>query len=74
MKGIKECPYCHGEVEVIRLANDKQTGKKMYRIQCLQCNRTVGRGLGFADETKEEAMERIKQYETVLNKQLGIIK
>ena len=73
MKGIRPCPYCGGEVEVIRLADEKKTHKKMYRIECWGCRRTVGRGLGFPNETVEEAKERIKQYETILNKQKGII-
>lgn len=71
MKGIRPCPYCNGEVEVVRLSDGK-FGKKMYRIECRRCRRTVGRGLGFPNETIEEAKERIKQYEVILNKQKGI--
>lgn len=72
MKNIKPCPYCGGEVEVVRLANDKKTHRKMYRIECWRCRRTVGRGLGFPIESDEEANERIRQYEKVLDKQRGI--
>jgi len=61
MKGLNPCPKCKGEVEVIRLPNYK--GKKTYRIQCLHCGYTVGRGTGFEEETKSQAEERIKQYE-----------
>lgn len=74
MEGIKPCPYCGGEVEVIRLANDKKDGHKVYRIECRRCRALVVKGQGFADETKEEAAERIAQYEAVLNeKKRGIL-
>ena len=72
MKNIKPCPYCGGEVEVIRLADDKETKKRMYRIECWGCRRTVGRGLGFPNESENAAKERILQYERELNKQKGI--
>ena len=72
MKNIKPCPYCGGEVEVIRLANDKKTGKKMYRLECWGCRRTVGRGFKFEIESDADAKERIKQYEKQLDRQIGI--
>jgi len=72
MKGIKPCPYCGGEVEVIRLANDKKTGNKMYRLECWGCRKVVGRGTKFPGENDEDAKMRIRQYETVLDRQIGI--
>lgn len=72
MQGIRPCPYCGREVEVIRLANDKKTGKKQYRIECKGCHRVVGKGLGFPADTVEEAKERIRQYEKEINRVMGI--
>ena len=66
MKNIKPCPYCGGEVEVVRLPDYK--GEKTYRIQCMKCRALVARGTGFADETQEDSEERIRQYNDCMNK------
>ena len=63
MEGLRPCPKCKGEVEVIRMPDLK--GQKTYRIQCRRCGYTVGRGLGYKEESKEQQMERIKQYEAL---------
>ena len=74
MKDIKPCPYCGGEVEVVRLTDDKATKTRRYRISCMSCKRTVGRGVKFENESDADGKERIKMYEAVLNKKLGYIK
>lgn len=72
MKGIRPCPYCGGEVEVIRLADDKETGKRTYRIECRNCRKLVARGRKFKDETEAEGKERIKDYERVQAERFAI--
>lgn len=69
MEGVRPCPRCKGEVEVVRMPDKK--GQKTYRIQCMRCGYTVGRGLGFEEETKQQAEERIKQYEEYISRKLG---
>lgn len=69
MKGVRPCPYCGGEVEVVRLKDLK--GERTYRIQCYRCRKVVGRGLGFPNEKKEEALERIQQYEEYMDKMMN---
>lgn len=67
MKGILPCPKCNGEVEVVRLKNDK-VGNPQYRIQCMKCGNTVGRGTKFPEESLKDGLERIKQYEKYLER------
>lgn len=66
MEGVRPCPYCGGEVEVIKLsknADERQQKKPQpYRIQCYRCHAVVARGQGFPIESKSEANERIEQY------------
>jgi len=65
MRDVLPCPYCGGEVEVVRL-RDKVEGKlktKIYRIQCMQCKAVVPFGTKFPDESEEDGEKRIKQYE-----------
>ena len=71
MRGINPCPYCQGEVEVIKLNKKKPNEKALYRIECLHCRRLVARGTGFEIETSIKAMERIEQYENVMKKLYG---
>ena len=70
MKGIRPCPYCGGEVEVIRLPNHPKTKKRLYRIECRHCHALTAKGTGFPDETPEEAEARIRDYDAVMKKQL----
>ena len=70
MENIRPCPYCGGEVEVVRLKDkitDKKIHEKQYRIWCLRCKQSVGRGIKFPDEKDEDGAERIKQYEAVID-------
>ena len=61
MKNIKPCPYCGAEVEVVRMPD--RGLEKTYRIQCKRCHALVARGLTFENESKEDGLERIRQYE-----------
>ncbi len=69
MKNVLPCPYCGGEVEVIKLELTEQEKKKKnlppnpYRISCYQCKALVGRGFKFPDESDENGQLRIPQYE-----------
>ena len=72
MKGVRPCPYCGGEVEVIKLG--KNTDERMqnkpqpYRIQCYQCRAVVARGQKFPHESYWEGQERIQQYEEYITR------
>ena len=65
MKGILGCPYCGGEVEMVRLADSKRTGKRLFRIECRKCRALVARGTKFENETEKDAKERIEQYDAI---------
>ena len=67
MQGIRPCPYCGGEVEVVKLNKKRGEKKDFYRIECRSCRKLVVRGIGFPIETPKEAEERIKQYEKFVN-------
>lgn len=89
MLNIRPCPYCGGEVEVVRIPDivtytyktDKKTGKKekiehrekQYRIECKHCRTLVAKGTKFEKETKAEGLERIKQYEAETEKRFAKI-
>lgn len=62
MKDVKPCPYCGGEVEVVKLEKKKGEKASPYRIQCMKCHALVARGFGFPNETEKEAKERIEDY------------
>lgn len=69
MEGVRPCPYCKGEVEVIRMPDlDKQ---KTYRISCKRCGALVVRGQGFPIETLSDAEDRINDYERFMEKQFS---
>lgn len=68
MKNIKPCYYCGGEVEVVRLKNDKETGERRFRIECRKCHALTERGVGFKDEPKDQAEQRIRDYDDVMAK------
>lgn len=71
MIGVKPCPYCGGEVEVVKLiktAQEKRDEKPQpYRIECRKCRALVARGQGFPIETLTEMEERIKDYENYIS-------
>ena len=67
MKDIRPCPYCGGEVEVVKLI-PKVKGDEWYRIQCMRCKRTVAKGLKFDCETVDEGKERIRQYKEYIKR------
>ena len=71
MIGVRPCPYCGGEVEVIKLAKTKKDKKQPYRIECRKCRALVARGEGFPIETPAEAELRIKQYKKIIEKQMA---
>ena len=60
MKNIKPCPYCDGEVEMVKLKNDK------YRIDCKRCHALVAKGRKFDIESVKDGEERIKEYNEVM--------
>jgi len=65
VRDVLPCPYCGGEVEVVRL-RDRMDGKlktKVYRIQCVQCKAVVPFGTKFPDESEEDGEKRIQQYD-----------
>lgn len=70
MKGLNPCPYCGGEVEVVRLNRKRMADPPMYRIECRKCHALVARGTGFPDESKAKAKERIQQYEDEMRRYL----
>lgn len=63
MLGVEACPYCGGEVEVIKLAKKEKEKFQPYRIECRLCRALVARGQGFPIESKSQAKKRIDQYE-----------
>lgn len=67
MKGVEPCPYCGGEIEMVKLGRTQQEKKdrkpRPYRIECLVCRRLVARGQGFPIESTEKAKKRIRDYE-----------
>lgn len=66
MLGVKPCPYCGGEIEMVKLVmSEKEKNEKKpqpYRIECRRCRALVARGQGFPVESKSEVKERIDQY------------
>lgn len=66
MKGVKPCPYCGGEVEVVKLGKTAQEKKEKkpqpYRIECRHCHALVARGQGFPIESLSDMEERIRDY------------
>lgn len=75
MEGVRPCPYCGGEVEVIKLsknADERQQKKPQpYRIQCYHCHAVVARGQKFPIESVSEGEERIRQYDEYIAKVWG---
>lgn len=67
MLGVKPCPYCGGEIEMVKLVmNEKEKTEKKpqpYRIECRSCRALVARGQGFPIESESEVKERIDQYD-----------
>ena len=62
MQNIKPCPYCGGEIEMVKLIKRQNEKRDVYRIECKKCRALVARGEGFAGETISEAEERIADY------------
>ena len=73
MKNITPCPYCGGEVEVVKLIPKKTEKGDVYRIECRKCRMTVARGRKFEKENEYQGKKRIKEYEHQLDIQRGII-
>lgn len=75
MIGVKPCPYCGGEVEVVKLvktAQEKADKKPQpYRIECRSCHALVARGQGFPIETLTDAEERIRDYDNFMANQFA---
>ena len=71
MDGVLGCPYCGGEVEVIKLVKKKDEKKTPYRIECRKCRELVARGFGFAIESKEKQKQRIRDYEKYMDHYYG---
>ena len=73
MLNVRPCPYCGGEVDVVRLNRKKEKDEPTYRISCRNCKALVARGTKFDKETIEEGRERIKQYEDDIAKRMSPI-
>ena len=69
MQGVKPCP-CGGEVEVIKLNRKPTDEEQYYRIECKRCHALVARGIHFPKESYEDGMERIRQYEALMEERL----
>ena len=82
MQNVRPCPYCGGEVEVVRI-QDKITyiekmvngekvkekkADKQYRIECKKCKKLVAKGTKFECETDAEGAQRIKDYEAEMDR------
>lgn len=74
MKNITPCPYCGGEVEVVKLCPKKNEKGDIYRLFCMRCKATVGRGKKFEIEKDCAGKKRIKEYEHQLAIQRGLIR
>ena len=70
MKNIRPCPYCGGEVEVIKLVKRKNEIGPVYRIECMKCRKLVARGKKFDIESEDAGKKRIKEYNEVQRKLL----
>ena len=73
MKDVRPCPYCSGEVEVVKLNRKSGEKESKYRIQCMHCKMTVARGFKFEKESDAEGKERIKQYNKFIEKKMARI-
>lgn len=75
MKGVRPCPYCGGEVEVIKLEmypeEKKAKAKQLYRIQCYVCHATVARGRKFPIESSYYGEKRIQEYDNYIREMYG---
>ena len=71
MIGVKGCPYCGGEVEVVKLIPKKTEKGDVYRISCLKCKMTVARGVKFEKETAAEGKQRIADYNKFIEKKFA---
>ena len=66
MNGINRCPYCGGEVEMVKLNKKRKTDTDMFRIDCRSCHYVVPKGRRFPGESKADEDERIAQYEKIM--------
>ncbi len=66
MQGIKPCPYCGGEVEVVKLVKKPGEKEQPYRIECRMCRSLVSRGRKFPVETVADGEERIRNYDVFM--------
>lgn len=62
MQNVEPCPYCGGEIEIVKLIKKKEEKFQPYRIECRKCRRLVARGTKFEIETKEQGQKRIDDY------------
>ena len=63
MQGVRGCPYCGGEVEVVKLVKRPNEKEQPYRIECRNCRALVSRGQKFPVETVAEGKQRIHDYD-----------
>jgi uncharacterized Zn finger protein len=73
MKELNPCPYCGGNVEVIKLVKREKEKKAPYRIECKKCHALVARGFKFEKESEEKGKERIKQYNDNIEEKMKVI-
>ena len=70
MLGLNPCPYCGGEVELVKLNKKRLKDPDLYRVECLHCRRLTARGKGFENESPKMAEERIDQYKQIMHEYL----
>jgi hypothetical protein len=70
MEGLNPHLKCGGEVEVIKL-NEQKKGKPLYRIECRRCRALVAKGTGFPEEPERYSRERIHQYNEIMAVKYG---
>ena len=70
MEGLKPCPYCGGEVDMVKLVKYHGEADIPYRISCKNCRMLVARGFKFDKESKRDGDERIKQYNDILKERM----
>ena len=71
MQNVKPCPYCGGEIEMVKLIRNKNDKHDVYRIECRKCRKLVARGEWFPIETPGEGLERIRDYKKYIENKLA---
>ena len=70
MLGLNPCPYCGGEVELVKLNKKKPKDPDLYRVECLHCRALTAKGKGFENERPKLEEQRIDQYKQIMKEYL----